>query len=100
MSTISDGFEVKEGEVTVGETYPLYGMITKFIEDSPGRVVVEINHSIHLVMFIKDQKSIDLLKERAFDPGIFVTKVITKEPSVRGECGSVIFGKRSAENYA
>ena len=39
------GLEVGQGEVKIGETYPIYGMITKFFSDAPGKVEVEINYS-------------------------------------------------------
>lgn len=92
---ISPQFEVKQGEVDVGETYPLYGMITKFLDDTPGRLLVEINYSTLAELNVSDPKMIDTLKARAFDPAIFVSKVLTKSPEIRVECTSVIFGKRA-----
>jgi hypothetical protein len=90
------GCEVKAGEVEVGNTYPLYGMITKFLDDTPGHVVVEINFSITATMTIPDQDKVDLLKERAFEPGIFVSTVMTKNPKIEVDCSTVVFGKRQA----
>lgn len=90
----SPQFEVKFGDVTVGETYPLYGMITKFLDDTPGSVVVEINHSTVAELSITDVGMIERLKERAFDPAIFVSKVLTSTPTVRVSCSTIIFGKR------
>ena len=86
---------VKFDEVVEGETYPLYGMITKIIDETPKKVKVEINHSIHAVMHIPEPDKIRLLKERAFEPGIFVAKVITKEPTIIVEVSTVVFGKRA-----
>ena len=40
------GLEVASGEVEVGQTYPIYGMITKVLDDTPGSVCVEINFTI------------------------------------------------------
>ncbi|MFO0417444.1 MAG: hypothetical protein ACK5Y6_09165 [Pseudomonadota bacterium] len=88
------GCEVQFGEIEVGTTYPLYGMITKIIDDTPGQVVVEINFSITATMTIPDQSKVELLKERAFEPGIFVSTVTTKEPSISVDCSTVVFGKR------
>lgn len=86
--------EVKFGDVEVGSTYPLYGMITKIVDDTPGHVVVEINFSITANMTIPDREKIELLKERAFEPGIFVSKVTSKDPKVEVDCSTVVFGKR------
>jgi hypothetical protein len=92
------GYEVKFGEVEVGTTYPLYGMITKILDDTPGHVVVEINFTIKANMSIPDQEKIELLKERAFEPGIFVSTVTCKEPKIEVDCSTVVFGKRQAYN--
>jgi hypothetical protein len=88
------GCEVKSGEVEVGTTYPLYGMITKILDDTPGHVVVELNFSIKANMSIPDPAKIELLKERAFEPGIFVSTVTSKTPSIEVDCSTVVFGKR------
>lgn len=92
------GYEVKFGEVEIGTTYPLYGMITKVLDDTPGHVVVEINFSIKANMSIPDQEKIELLKERAFEPGIFVSTVTCKDPKIEVDCSTVVFGKRQAFN--
>lgn len=88
------GCEVKFGDVEVGNTYPLYGMITKILDDSPGNVVVEINFSIKANMSIPEVDKIELLKERAFEPGIFVSTVTSKDPKIEVDCSTVVFGKR------
>lgn len=92
------GCEVQFGDVEVGTTYPLYGMITKIIDDTPGNVVVEINFSIKATMTIPDASKVELLKERAFEPGIFVSTVTSKNPSIEVDCSTVVFGKR--QEYA
>lgn len=91
----SPQFEVKAGNVTVGETYPLYGMITKFLDDRPGSVIVEINYSTVAELSITDPQMIERLKKRAFDAAIFVSKVLTSSPTVRVSCSTIIFGKQS-----
>lgn len=88
------GLEVTSGEVEIGQTYPIYGMITKVLDDTPGSVVVELNFSIKANMAIPDGDKIELLKERAFEPGIFVSTVLTKEDSITVDCSTVVFGKR------
>ena len=90
------GYEVKFGEVEIGSTYPLYGMITKILDETPGHVVVELNFAIKATMSIPDGDKISLLKERAFEPGIFVSTVTTKEPKIEVDCSTVVFGKRQA----
>ena len=88
------GLEVTSGEVEIGQTYPIYGMITKVLNDTPGSVVVEINFSIRANMAIPDMDKIELLKERAFEPGIFVSTVLAKEDFISVDCSTVVFGKR------
>ena len=88
------GLEVSTGDVEVGQTYPIYGMITKFLDDTPGHVVVELNFNIRANMAIPDSSKVNLLKERAFEPGIFVSTVKKKEDGVEVECSTVVFGRR------
>ncbi len=88
------GLEVATGEVEVGQTYPIYGMITKLISDVPGEVVCEINFSIIANMSIPDQEKVDTLKERAFEPGIFVSTVKSKSETIEVDCSTVVFGKK------
>lgn len=92
------GLEVANGEVEVGQTYPIYGMITKIIDETPGNVVVEINFSIRANMTIPDEAKVNLLKERAFEPGIFVSTVRDKEEGIQVDCSTVVFGKRQQFN--
>ena len=40
------GLEVQSGTVAIGQTYPIYGIITKIISDVPGSVIVELNFNI------------------------------------------------------
>lgn len=88
------GLEVSSGEVEIGNTYPIYGMITSFISDEPGNVVVELNYSIKANMAIPDTTKVELLKERAFEPGIFVSTVKDKGEQIVVDCSTVIFGKK------
>ena len=88
------GLEVTSGEVEVGQTYPIYGMITKILNETPGYVQVEINFSIIANMAIPDMSKVEILKERAFEPGIFVSTIKSKEDGIRVDCSTVVFGKR------
>jgi len=92
------GLEVTSGEVEVGQTYPIYGMITKILDETPGKVLVEINFSIKANMAIPEQEKIELLKERAFEPGIFVSTVTSKDNGIAVDCSTVVFGRRQTYN--
>ncbi len=92
------GLEVTRGEVEVGNTYPIFGMITEFKCDEPGDVVAKINHNITARMNVNDQARIDVLKGKAFETGIFISRVLSLEPQVEVECHKVIFGKPQAFN--
>lgn len=89
------GLSLEFAEVQIGQTYPIYGSITKFINDELGNVVVEINQSIQATLNIQDQDKINVLKNRAFDVGIFVCVVKETTPTIKVECSTVIFGKNS-----
>lgn len=88
------GLQVATGEVEIGQTYPIYGMITKLLSDEPGNVIVELNFSIKAHMTIPDEQKVNILKERAFEPGIFVSTVKAKEDVIEVDCTTVVFGKR------
>ncbi|MFN8390517.1 MAG: hypothetical protein U0136_09530 [Bdellovibrionota bacterium] len=92
------GLEVAQGEVEIGNTYPIFGMITKLIDETPGHVIAEINHSIIANMNVTEAARVEILKERAFESGIFVSTVVAKEPKVEVDCQVVIFGRRQAFN--
>jgi hypothetical protein len=92
------GLSVATGEVAVGETYPIFGMITKVIDSTPGQVAVELNFNIRAHLRVSDEKGIETLKERVYESGIFISRIIAKEPSVEVDCQTVIFGKRQAFN--
>lgn len=88
------GLEVATGEVEVGQTYPIYGMITKMLDETPGQVAVEINFSIRASMTIPDKEKVEILKQRAFEPGIFVSTVTSKDNGIAVDCSTVVFGRR------
>ncbi|MBX7142983.1 MAG: hypothetical protein K1X79_00880 [Oligoflexia bacterium] len=92
------GLEVTSGEVEIGQTYPIYGMITKILDDTPGNVAVEINFSIRANMAIPDRDKVELLKERSFEPGIFVSTVKSKDGGITVDCSTVVFGRRQQFN--
>ena len=94
----SYGLEVNAGNVEVGKTYPIFAMITRIIDETPGALEVELNFSINAKMNVPDDTKIELLKERAFEPGIFVAKVLSNEAAIEVDCQTVIFGKKSVAN--
>lgn len=89
------GCEVKEAEVEVGQSYPIYGMITKIIDDTLDNFTIEVNSYIQLKCQLNNVESIEKIKERSFEAGIFVTTVTSLGP-IRGDCTTIIFGKKQA----
>lgn len=89
------GLDVKFAEVSLGEVYPIYGTITKFVDDTPGNIIVMINDHIEARMNVVEEDKIDLLKNRCFDPGIFVCTITQTTPSISAECSTVVFGKNN-----
>lgn len=88
------GLEVRSGDVEVGKTYPIYGMITNFISEEPGNTVVELNFNIVAKMSIPSQDKLDVLMNRSFEPGIFVGTVVDTEDKLTIDCSTVIFGRK------
>ena len=88
------GLEVKSGEVEVGKSYPIYGVITKFFNETPGEVEVELNYNIRAHLAVPSEDKVEILRQRAFEPGIFVSKIVSKDEGVTVDCSTVIFGKR------
>ena len=97
------GLEVKYSEVEVGQVYPIYGMVTDIIENQGEDLKIVVNWSILLTIYkVSDEKK-DLIKGRAFEPGIFLSKITNKidtlvendvKYSIEGECSTVVFGKK------
>lgn len=89
------GLNVQNGDVEVGATYPLYAMITNILDDTPGNVLVELNFSIIANLNLPTQEKVEIIKGRAFEPGIFVSTIINKDsPKTTVDCHTIIFGKR------
>ena len=99
IGTIDElGVKITKGNVEVGNVYPIFGMITNIEEGESGEVIAEINYNIKANMLISDASKVEVLRTRAFETGIFVSKVISKEPCVVVECQAVVFGKSQAAN--
>lgn len=87
---------VQNGQVEVGQTYPIYGMITNIINDTPGSVLVEINNSIQASLNLTTKEKVELIKQRAFEAGIFISTIVSNEEKVLVDCHTVIFGKKKS----
>jgi hypothetical protein len=92
------GLEVAPGEIAIGGTYPLFGMITKIVDDRPGVIICELNFGILANLHVSDEKVRQTVKERIFESGIFVSTVTRKDPQVEVNCQTVVFGKRQQIN--
>ena len=92
------GLEVCRGDVEVGNTYPIFGAITRFVSEDPGSVVIELNHQILARISVSETQKVELLKSRSFEPGIFVSTVVATDPSIIVDCKTVIFGRPQAYN--
>ena len=90
------GLAVAKGPVLIGNTYPIFGMITAIDERGEGEVVVEINRNIVAKMVVPDREKLDILKKKAFETGIFVARVLAVEPRIEVDCQAVIFGRDQA----
>jgi hypothetical protein len=47
-------------------------------------------------MAIPESEKVNLIKQRAFEPGIFVSTIVEKEETIRVKCSTVVFGKRTS----
>lgn len=88
-----DNFKVVQGTPVVGKTYPLYGMITRILEEYADGLVIEINHNIQARLYIPEENNRERIRARAFEPAIFVSTVIGEHPHLMVECTTVVFGK-------
>jgi len=90
-------------ELEIGTNYPLYGMITKFISEDPEDLRVELNFNTLLRMTGLSPEKLELLRARAFEPGIFVATIdvvnqtddfsTTEGYGIHASCSTVVFGK-------
>ncbi|MGI6524438.1 MAG: hypothetical protein ACOX2O_03970 [Bdellovibrionota bacterium] len=90
------GLQVSSCNVEEGKTYWIYGCITKFIDDTPGNVIVELNFSIRTRLTIQTKEKVELLKERAFEAGIFVCTMLPKNDQLDADCQTVVFGRKQS----
>ena len=87
---------VEHSRVEMGQTYPIFGMITGIIEEGAGELIVELNNSINVLLHISYPSRVLAIKQKAFETGIFVSTVLETTPRLLVECKMVIFGKSQA----
>jgi hypothetical protein len=92
------GLAISEGKVEIGKVYPIFGMITQINECDGEDIKVEINHQIKANLKIRSAERLEVLRQKAFESGIFVAKIISLEPGIEVECQAVIFGRSQAFN--
>ena len=97
-----NNIEVRSQDVEVGNTYPIYGMITKFLDQKDDCLEVEINFSIKAKMVVPEADNVEILKRRSFEPGIFISEILSKDEGLEVKCNTVVFGKQKEQelNYA
>lgn len=87
-------FEIKNKDVQVGGIYPIYGMITKFLDENEDELEVELNFSIKAKMIVPEEENVQILKKRSFEPAVFVSEVLSKDDGICVKCNTVVFGKQ------
>jgi len=85
-------------EYIIGQTYSILGMITDVIQADNGRIEIEINNELKAIVNDLDN-DYDLLKSKAFEQGVFLSKVVSTEPKVELECEAVFFDDESEQHY-
>ena len=58
--------------------------------------MIEINFSIRAKVLLSNLEKVKLLKERLFENGIFVCKVVYVGDKIIADCETVIFGKQQS----
>lgn len=81
----------------IGDTCRLYGVITNVVEKSEGMIEVEIDSSICAYFTTTNRRDIEFVKERAFEPAIFICRVLSKDAAKAiVDCRTMLSGKRIA----
>jgi predicted amino acid racemase len=93
MENTELNFEFKNVDVEVGKVYPIYGYISNILDSSSDDIILQINDNITLNVKLTDSCTVELLKSRVFEPGIFMTKILNNKDKIIGDCSVIIFGK-------
>lgn len=102
MDKFNDMFKVDYQDVSAlqeGTSYPFYGAITSILEENSEGIVTkfEINRQIVVNIFIDQNTKIfsDKIKDRVFEPGIFIGTYIGKlDDKISINCSTIVFGKK------
>ena len=88
--------------------YPIYGLITKILDDSPNNLWVELNYHMKVkINLLEDQQEkLDIILQRVFEVGIFILQFTKKYEDLpenkyllEAECSCIIFGKQEEKQY-
>ena len=93
MENTELNFEFKNVDVEVGKVYPIYGYISNILDSSSDDIILQINDNITLNVKLTDSCTVELLKSRVFEPGIFMTKILNNKDKIIGDCSVIIFCK-------
>jgi len=92
-------------DIKIGETYPIYGIITDIVSETP-KFVVKINYNITAEILLQgnDTEKIKIIKDRSFEPGIFITTIEQivdneNEYNIIGTVKTAIFGKKQHKEF-
>ena len=87
-------FDLKMDVPEIGKTYPIYGMITNILSETP--LIIMINNQIKGKCVITDPAKIEIVKSRVFEPGIFISEIEQSLPdgSYVATILTVVFGKK------
>jgi hypothetical protein len=80
-----------------GKIYPFYGVITKILEEEDEIITkFQLNFESIVSVDLRGQKDYsDTIKQRIFEPGIFMSTFHGVEGGVPNlSCSTIIFGKR------
>jgi hypothetical protein len=86
----------KKKNLSIGETYPIYGMITEVLEETPAGVEVVINFNLKACLLVDCPEKRGIILDRAFEPGIFVSTVTGIDgKAISVDCKTVVFGRKA-----
>jgi len=88
-------FSVKNNDVVVGETYPIYGKINDIVKSSDGKIVLLVNDNVELTLDINKDTILDELIAQAFEPGIFISTIDNLDFNIKATCSTIVFDKKT-----
>lgn len=87
---------ISSSKLAVGSTYPILGAITKVFLNESGEFIAVINDNVFAKISLSEEKEIQLLKQKAFETGIFICTVLAIGQQLEVECQAAIFGQTKA----